>query len=249
MAGLTIHDALSPNWDERPAGMKVDTLVLHYTGMVYTKDALERLRSTEAKVSCHYLVDEQGTVYRLVAEEKQAWHAGISCWNGKSALNENSIGIEIANPGHEHGYRPFPSIQMDAVATLAQDILSRHVIIPKDIVGHSDIAPNRKTDPGELFDWKYLAKNQVGIWPKVGRIKRPSEVLASPGDESAEVMRFQKLLNQYGYHIRVDGFYGQKTEAVIRAFKRHFIQERVDAFWDRLAQATLEALLVSANIS
>jgi len=248
MAALTVHDALSPNWDERPVGMQVDTLVFHYTGMMQTSDALERLRDPHAAVSAHYLVDEHGVVYRLVAEEKQAWHAGISCWNGKSALNENSIGIEIANPGHEHGYREFPAIQMEALLVLSQEILSRHVIAPKDVIGHSDIAPNRKTDPGELFNWKYLAEHRVGIWPDVARIKRPFEVMAFPGDETAEVARFQKALNQYGYHIRVDGFYGQKTEAVIRAFKRHFIQARVDAFWDRLAQVTLEALLTKAGI-
>ena len=247
MDTLTIKDVPSPNRDMRPGHMPVDVLVFHYTGMTSVSEALSRLCDPEVKVSAHYLVDEQGTIYRLVAEDKQAWHAGISCWNGKSALNENSIGIEIANPGHEYGYRAFPAVQMEAVLRLSQDILTRHAIAPKDMVGHSDIAPNRKTDPGELFDWQYLAKNGVGVWPKVGKIKRPHEVISSPGDETKDVALFQKLLNQYGYHIRVDGFYGQKTEAVIRAFKRHFVQERVDAFWDRLAQETLEALLLACK--
>ncbi len=241
---LNIKTIFSPNCDERPRDIRVDTLIFHYTGMPTAKEALERLCNREAKVSTHYLVDEQGTVFHLVPEEKQAWHAGISCWNGKAAINENSIGIEIVNPGHEYGYRPFPQVQMDAVLGLSQEILTRHRIAPKDIVGHSDIAPTRKTDPGELFDWKFLAKNNVGIWPKVGKVKNPRAVIAAPGDEGREVEMFQGLLNKYGYHIRVDGFYGQKTEEVIRAFKRHFVQERVDAFWDNIAQATIEALLL-----
>jgi N-acetylmuramoyl-L-alanine amidase len=241
---LSIKDLLSPNYDERPHGIKVDLLVFHYTGMPTAAEALSRLRDPSAKVSAHYFVNEEGSIYRLVPEDKQAWHAGISCWNGKAALNENSIGIEIVNTGHEFGYRPFPQVQMDAVLALSQDILTRHVIDPKDIVGHSDIAPMRKTDPGELFDWKFLAKNNIGVWPKVAKVRHPHEVLASPGDENKDVAAFQKLLSDYGYHIRVDGFYGQKTEAVIRAFKRHFIQERVDAFWDNIAQATLEALII-----
>lgn len=244
---LDIRKTFSPNCDARPQGSKVNVLVFHYTGMQTAKEALSRLCDVKAKVSAHYMVDEQGVVFHLVPEEKQAWHAGISCWNGKAAINENSIGIEVVNTGHEYGYRPFPQVQMDAVLKLSQDILTRHHIVPKDIVGHSDISPTRKTDPGELFDWQFLAKNNVGVWPKLGKIKNPHTVIAAPGDESKDVERFQRLLNSYGYHIRVDGFYGQKTEAVIRAFKRHFIQDRVDAFWDNIAQAAIEALLIEVK--
>ena len=158
-----MREAPSPNHDERPC--PVDMLVMHYTGMQSGAAAIERLRDPVARVSSHYVVEEDGTIWRLVPEERRAWHAGISHWRGHDVLNGRSIGIEIVNPGHEWGYRPFPALQMAAVCELALGLLSRHVIPARNVVAHSDIAPDRKQDPGELFDWQGLATNGVGLWP------------------------------------------------------------------------------------
>lgn len=161
-----MRDAPSPNHDERPG--PVDMLVLHYTGMRSAAEAIERLRDPVARVSSHYVVEEDGLVWRMVPEDRRAWHAGISHWRGHEVLNGRSIGIEIVNPGHDWGYRPFPALQMAAVSELCLGILQRHPIPPRNVVAHSDIAPDRKQDPGELFDWTGLAENGVGLWPATG---------------------------------------------------------------------------------
>jgi len=158
---MLITDLPSPNQDDRP--LPVDMLILHYTGMQSAQAAIDRLRDPAAKVSSHYVVDEDGAIYRLVAEEQRAYHAGISYWRGRTALNDCSIGIEIVNPGHEWGYRPFPDAQMQAVRSLCLEILARHAIPARNVVGHSDVAPNRKQDPGELFPWRWLAGQGVGL--------------------------------------------------------------------------------------
>lgn len=164
---MNIVDLPSLNFDER--NVKPDMLVLHYTGMPSAQAALDKLRdgNTSSRVSAHYVVDEDGTVYRLVPEDKRAWHAGVSAWRGKTDINARSIGIEIVNPGHEFGYRPFPPAQMQAVAELSKDIVARHHIPKRNVVAHSDVAPGRKEDPGELFDWRYLAEQGIGLWPDV----------------------------------------------------------------------------------
>lgn len=165
VADLPIRERPSPNWDARPPGTPIDTLILHYTGMPTAQAALDRLCDPAARVSSHYLVEEDGAVWRLVEERRRAWHAGVSCWRGHAALNDRSVGIEIVNPGHEWGYRPFPALQMAAVCELCLGILGRHPIPARNVVGHSDVAPDRKEDPGELFDWPGLAANGVGLWP------------------------------------------------------------------------------------
>lgn len=163
-----IDEAPSPNHDARPAGATVDVLMLHYTGMRSAQDAIDRLRDPAARVSSHYVVEEDGRVWRLVPEERRAWHAGVSWWRGRTGLNDSSVGIEIVNPGHEWGYRAFPAAQMAAVCALCLEVLGRHPIPARNVVGHSDVAPDRKTDPGELFDWAWLAERGVGFWPTVG---------------------------------------------------------------------------------
>jgi N-acetylmuramoyl-L-alanine amidase len=166
--GRDIRERPSPNHDSRgePPHMRpIDMLVLHYTGMQSAAAALDRLCDATAQVSAHYVVEEDGTPWRLVPEARRAFHAGVSCWHGESSLNHVSIGIEIVNPGHEWGYRPFPDPQMAALEELCRDILSRHPIPPYRVVGHSDIAPDRKADPGELFDWPRLARAGIGLWP------------------------------------------------------------------------------------
>ena len=156
----------SPNHGPRPKPARIDMLVLHYTGMVSAAAALERLCDPDARVSAHYVIEENGAIWRLVPEALQAFHAGRSCWAGSSNLNELSIGIEIVNPGHEWGYRPFPEEQMVALERLSGTLLSRFLIPPDRVVGHSDIAPDRKSDPGELFDWPRLARAGIGTWPE-----------------------------------------------------------------------------------
>lgn len=152
----------SPNYDDRDG--PVSLLVMHYTGMPTARAAIDLLKSPQAKVSAHYVVDEDGMVYSLVPEAKRAWHAGVSYWRGQRMLNDTSIGIEIVNPGHSWGYRPFPDAQMQAVLRLAQGIIARHNILACNVVAHSDIAPNRKQDPGALFPWSWLAAQGVGVW-------------------------------------------------------------------------------------
>ncbi len=210
-------DLPSPNWDERSGG--ADMLVLHYTGMQTAQAALDRLRDPEARVSSHYVVDEDGSVFRLVPEARRAWHAGVSYWRGRRALNDVSIGIEIVNPGHEWGYRAFPDSQMNAVRALCRDILARWPIPAAHVVGHSDIAPTRKQDPGELFPWAWLAAEGIGVWPEAG------EVEADTAPEAALVT--------IGYDSDGDG------EANLRAFQRHWLPEEVTGV---LSAATLARL-------
>ncbi len=196
----------------------IDMLVLHYTGMPSAEAALDRLCDPTARVSAHYVVDEAGVVWRLVPEARRAFHAGVSCWQGERDLNLRSIGIEIVNPGHEWGYRPFPEAQMAAVEGLCRDILSRHPIPPCRIVGHSDIAPDRKADPGELFDWPRLARAGIGIWPEPGQ-REPNGAV----DRS----RTAAQLAAIGYCTAEAG----ETLAVA-AFQRRFRPARVDGVVD-----------------
>lgn len=211
----------SPNFDDRPNDVIVDLLVLHYTGMETGAAALDRMCDPAAEVSAHYMVEEDGKVFQLVNETKRAWHAGKSYWRGRSGLNACSIGIEIVNPGHEFGYRAFPQIQMDAVKDLCISIMGRHMIPARNVVGHSDIAPSRKEDPGELFDWPFLAEAGVGLWP----------FFVSDSPTSFDV---PTALQRYGYTGAPDD---------LIAFKRHFCPERLDLAWGETDSAILHSLL------
>lgn len=224
MSGAGAVERPSPNFNDRPAGMPVDMLVLHYTGMVSGISALRRLCDPDAKVSAHYLVDEDGTVYRLVPEEKRAWHAGLASWRGERDVNGRSIGIELVNPGHEYGYRDFPAPQMAALTRLARDILARHPVPPRNVVGHSDIAPDRKLDPGERFDWRGLAARGVGLWP------------ATPQAVAGDV---RALLAEYGYDTA--------TRQTIAAFQRHFRPARIDGIADGETLAMLGGVIAAVR--
>ena len=179
----------SPNHDARPDGLAVDILLLHYTGMTSGEAALARLCDPAAKVSAHYCIDEDGSVSRLVPEARRAWHAGAGHWAGAGDINARSIGIELVNPGHEFGYRAFPEAQMTALMALARDILARHPIPAARVLGHSDVAPLRKEDPGELFDWQGLAAAGIGLWPET-----PAEETDLPSDDA-----FKAGLARFGY--------------------------------------------------
>ncbi|MDP5278005.1 N-acetylmuramoyl-L-alanine amidase [Sphingomonas sp. DG1-23] len=222
---LTITDMPSPNFDARE--LPVSMLVLHYTGMESGQAAIDRLRDPEAKVSAHYLVDEDGTILRLVDERHRAWHAGRSHWRGVTDVNSASIGIEIVNPGHEFGYRPFPDAQMSALIPLVAEIKERHGITRGNVVGHSDVAPARKQDPGELFNWHALARLRLAL-------PRPTKNLVDPGWPDAG---FMLALERFGYDVR-DG------EAAVTAFQRRFRPELIDGEIDMECRCILLALLL-----
>lgn len=216
-------DAPSPNHDDR-GGHPVDILLMHYTGMQSGLEAIARLRDPDAKVSSHYVVEEDGRIFHLVPEDRRAWHAGVSSWQGATNINQRSIGIEIVNPGHEFGYRPFPAAQMQAVRELSLGIVARHAIPASRVIGHSDVAPKRKEDPGELFDWQGLAAAGIGVWPK-----------AKAADWSAGA--FFNHLERYGYDV------GDEAAAA-RAFCRHFRQARIADAPDAEMIALLNGLLI-----
>jgi N-acetylmuramoyl-L-alanine amidase len=223
---LTLIPAPSPNFNERQHPL--DMLVLHYTGMPDGPSALARLREDrEPRVSAHYMVEEDGRVFVLVPEDKRAWHAGRSSWRGRDDLNSRSIGIEIVNPGHEFGYRPFTEPQLAAVLELCQGIRTRWSIPQHNIVAHSDIAPDRKEDPGELFPWKRFAEAGVGLWPEPVRPEPWMMHGAAMGDAGMTVEGFQRDLATIGYRIDVTTMFDEATAAVVRAFQRRWRPERV----------------------
>ncbi len=217
----------SPNCDARPDGQAIDILLLHYTGMVSAAAALAHMSDETAKVSAHYCIDEDGTLTRLVPEDRRAWHAGVASWAGAADINARSIGIELVNPGHEFGYRAFPEAQMASLIELASAILARHPIPAHRVLGHADVAPLRKEDPGELFDWARLAAAGIGLWPGAAQPRDPPE--------AAETRR---QLAAFGY-----GYLGDDPAAVVRAFQRHFRPEAVTGEMDAVTAGRLEALL------
>jgi N-acetylmuramoyl-L-alanine amidase len=223
MSGVPIRERASPNHAPRHNPARIDMLVLHYTGMRSAAAALERLCDPHARVSAHYVVEEDGAVWRLVCESRRAFHAGVSCWAGERDLNHVSIGVEIVNPGHEWGYRLYPKPQMLAVEELCRDILSRHPIPAHRVVGHSDIAPDRKIDPGELFDWPGLAHAGIGIWP----------VPRSVGSHSL----FER--NQALAALAAIGYCLAAETAAVAAFQRRFRPERIDGVIDCATAARL----------
>ena len=235
---LTLIDAPSPNFDARTK--LPDMIVLHYTGMKTGEAALARLCDPEARVSSHYLVEEDGRIFRLVAEERRAWHAGRSFWKGEEGVNHASIGIEIVNPGHEFGYRAFPEAQIEAVIALVADIRSRWEIEDSRIIGHSDVAPGRKQDPGELFPWQRLAQAGHGVWAEAD--PAPGDPL-SEGAEGVGVFALQAGLTRLGYDCAPTGRFDQATREVVMAFQRHWVQSRFDGVADGLTRARLMAVL------
>ena len=243
---LDLIDAPSPNFDQRRA--PPDILVLHYTGMQTGEAALARLRDPEAGVSAHYVVEEDGRIFSLVPEERRAWHAGHGVWQGETDVNAASIGIEIVNPGHEFGYRAFPDAQVATVITLIDDIRSRWSIPDARIIAHSDLAPDRKEDPGELFPWKALAGAGHGLWfePAAERIAALGGFL-QVGDEGIGVVVLRAGLHRLGYGLQPGSTYDEDTATTVRAFQRHWRQSRVDGVADGETRATLMGVLQLAT--
>jgi N-acetylmuramoyl-L-alanine amidase len=236
----------SPNHDARPEDGAIDLLVLHYTGMETAEAALARLCDPQAKVSAHYLVDEDGAVTRLVDEDRRAWHAGVAWWRGTSDINARSIGVELVNPGHEFGYRPYPEAQMAALIELCRGILARHPIPPEGVLGHSDVAPGRKPDPGELFDWAALAAAGIGLWPAADFAPSPNAETLAPGASGAAVLDLQLALDGFGYQVQGTALHDPATEAVVAAFQRHWRPALIDGIADAETQSLLRHLLARA---
>ena len=228
MTELIHYEAPSPNWNERQ--LPISMVVLHYTGMPSADEALERLCSAEAGVSAHYLIEEDGSVHRLVREDRRAWHAGKSFWRGVTDINSASIGIELVNPGHEFGYRPFPDAQMEALLPLLADMVQRHDIPRANVVGHSDIAPTRKEDPGELFDWDLLAAHRLTL-------KTPRVTAPSPFENDGA---FYLGLERWGYDI-------SDSAAAMRAFQRRWRPHIIDGLVDGECSAILFLLLLDRD--
>ncbi len=233
----------SPNHGERREGQPPDMLILHYTGMPDTGEALQWLCNPVSQVSAHYFVFEDGRVLQLVPEGRRAWHAGAGSWAGERDVNSRSIGIEIANPGHPGGLPDYPDAQVAAVIALSQDICARWRIRPDRVLAHSDIAPGRKIDPGENFPWRRLHRAGVGHWVEPARIGDGRYF--SRGDQGQPIEALQAMLAMYGYGITIDGTFGEATEQVVAAFQRHFRQERVDGVADASTITTLRDLIAS----
>lgn len=217
---LRIVDAPSPNMNERL--FPLDMLVLHYTGMADGPAALARLRDPAAEVSAHYMLEEDGAVFALVPEERRAWHAGRSWWRGDDDLNSRSIGIEIVNGGHDFGLPQFPDVQIETLIELCRGIRARWDIPQVRIVGHSDIAPERKEDPGERFPWRRLAEAGIGLWPEPRKAEPWMQIGARAGDAGVVVDRLRERLARIGYRIAPTGPYDYAAAAVVRAFQRRW---------------------------
>ncbi len=226
----------SPNINDRRGTTSPSLLILHYTGLLTLEHTLQVLSDPACQVSCHYVVDEAGHITQMVPESMRAWHAGVSSWHRETDINSHSIGIEIHNPGHAHGYPDFPNAQMTSVIALARDIVERHAIAPECVLAHSDVAPQRKDDPGEKFDWRRLFLEGVGHWVE----PIPAHIETSHPLALADL---QDLLRRYGYQCPHHNKLDEETQKVLTAFQRHFRPEKVDGKPDYSTYATLQKLL------
>lgn len=254
---MNLNKTPSPNFNERPSA--IDAIIIHYTDMVSAEAALAWLINPSSQVSAHYLIDEEGKICQMVDEEHRAWHAGESYWQGRGNLNDCSIGIELANPGHSHGYTPFPEAQIASLIELCLDIKERWNIPSYRILGHSDIAPQRKQDPGHLFPWKQLATEGLGMWPsseqvfnrhcepskKASQSRKPQKdwIATAPSgprndDDAGKLM---EVLSQLGYDIT-------SPSHTLLAFQRHFQTHKIDGMADQETYALLQGLLKSQEM-
>lgn len=234
----------SPNHSERKGTDAPDMIVLHYTGMPDDQAAIRQLCNPSSDVSAHYVVLPDGYIIQLVAEARRAWHAGTSSWAGESDINSRSIGIEIANPGHDHGYPAFPKRQIAAVTALCRSIFTRHRIPADRVLAHSDVAPARKRDPGEKFPWKTLADSGIGLWVKPAAID-PAGPIFTLGESNPAIEEVQTLLAKYGYDVTASGYLDSATRDAVAAFQRHFRPQRVDGIVDVSTTSTLKALIAA----
>ncbi len=233
----------SPNFGERRGDFGIDTIVLHYTGMKSGEAAEDWLAADESQVSAHYLVYEDGEIVQMVREADRAWHAGVGSWKGRSDVNSCSVGVEIVNPGHAFGYPDFPMAQVEAVSRLCAGIVARHAVAPERVLAHSDVAPGRKIDPGELFPWRFLHEQGIGHYVPPATVSGGR--FLSAGERGQPVEALQSMLALYGYGVEINGLFDSRTKAVVEAFQRHFRPELVDGVADRSTIETLHRLLAS----
>jgi len=201
----------SKNFGNRNPNLPIDMIVIHYTGMKTKEMAITRMCDPNSEVSAHYLIDEKGITYKLVSEKYRAWHAGVSYWRGELDTNSRSIGIELQNPGYDFGYVNFSDLQMRALIKLTKEIINRHGISKRMVLGHSDVAPDRKIDPGHLFNWKLLAQDEVGFWPQ-----------CSPRKPPADHDQIRDTITKIGYNPNIS------LEDVIKAVQRHYRPTLID---------------------
>ncbi|MES0383617.1 MAG: N-acetylmuramoyl-L-alanine amidase [Hyphomicrobium sp.] len=238
----------SPNVGVRRDGCRPRLILFHYTGMESAAKAIDWLARPESNVSCHYVIDDTGLITQMVPEAARAWHAGASHWAGETDINSVSIGIEIQNPGHAQGYPDFPNEQMLSVAALSRDIAARHAIRPESMLAHSDVSPGRKIDPGEKFDWAWLAHVGVGHWTEPVTVDA-IEAGCGVEDEGAHIAEAQTLLRQYGYGVETHGRLDEKTQIVLRAFQLHFRPARIDGLLDTSTRDTLKRLIAALPVT
>ena len=244
--------AASPNINERRDAARPEMLIMHYTGLESVERSIDVLRDPACQVSCHYVINVDGRITQMVREADRAWHAGKSYWHGITDINSRSIGIEIQNPGHERGYPDFPEAQMQAVERLAADIIARNAIRPEMVLGHSDVAPQRKIDPGEKFDWPRLHRAGIGHWVAPRPLGATDNSAFAEQAAIACVSRVQlceQLLTAYGYDVACNGVLDGETRRVISAFQRHFRPANVDGNPDASTIATLRDLLAGLDLA
>lgn len=224
---LNILQHPSHNFEVRPNGISPDLIILHYTDLPSVEEALHRLCDPEFKVSAHYLISKEGQIYQLVDPTYRAWHAGVSWWQGEKDINSRSIGIELDNLGHQFGPEPYPIIQINALVSLLGELVIRFQIPPHRIWGHSDVAPLRKMDPGELFPWQVLADKGYGIWP----LKKMMY-----NSISMSTTEIQNALLKIGYYCPQTGIWDEESAAACRAFQRHFTPQEITGYATELTQ-------------
>jgi N-acetylmuramoyl-L-alanine amidase len=232
----------SPNHGERKGGKTPDMIVLHYTGMPDNDAAIRLLCNPAAQVSAHYVVLQDGYIVQLVAETRRAWHAGVSSWASETDINSCSIGIEIANPGHDHGYPEFPRRQVAATIALCRSIMTRHKVPAERVLAHSDVAPARKQDPGEKFSWRLLADSGIGLWVPPAPLSQGGPLFVL-GDTNPNIEELQKLLANLGYGLTASGYFDGVTRDALAAFQRHFRPQRVDGVLDVSTLTTLKSVI------
>jgi N-acetylmuramoyl-L-alanine amidase len=234
----------SPNHNERRGFRRPEYVILHYTGMPSSDAAITLLRDPRAEVSSHYVIEETGRTLQLTPESRRAWHAGKSSWRGITDMNSASIGLEICNAGHDGGLPAFPNAQIQSVVALSRDIALRYGVLPERFLAHSDIAPARKRDPGEIFPWRELARAGVGRWEEADAPDAALDYCV--GQEGPHVRALQTMLALYGYDVQTSGVYDRNTEVVVAAFQRHFRPARVDGIADESTVSVLRKLLSPA---
>tara|TARA_B100000929_G_scaffold228093_1_gene184479 strand:- start:74 stop:784 length:711 start_codon:yes stop_codon:yes gene_type:complete len=236
---MEITKLYSPNFNSKKRGSNnIASIIIHYTGMQSERESIERLTSSSSKVSCHYLINRSGKVFRLVEDKNMAWHAGKSMWGKYKNLNKNSIGIELVNKGHRYGYQAFTKIQIKRLVELCKYLKRKYRIKNKLILGHSDIAPLRKIDPGEKFPWSYLSSKGVGIYPA----------------KTTRREKFQKNVDvsTFFYNLRLIGYRYLKRKfrkKIIKNFQRRYRQNRVNGILDSETLKISEILAKNSNIA